>query len=479
MQSVRMFAVGYYSITNTQLIYNIHDRECLKNAEVLLKYFYAHNKLKELIVWAFKQQIIINSKDDILFSENGIFTILFFIYTKLYSHENINILVKALSQHQDLLDKINIGVLTAEATDRKSKEFSQSLKALIEVVSISLEYRSLFVKASPKSARNTFQPLVQHVKDRVGDSYLNICVDLVLRVFKSEIAVISKDSQFLQQLFGVDFYERNERVLQYILSIISMTLGNERSRVCRSVRNATKSSIHSFINEVVHLVERTEPLELPGIELTDSIVVDMVMLIKANSLPLKKDLKGDVPFKLYEALDFSSSVIDDQQLYDRITHLTQGMMKRYYLELYRLAAVADKKEEEYDEQRQLVENTTMELEEKKRLNAALFERLDQLRSQRGMQLARSDKKLMKSLNLPYEEKKKSLKEVLETIERKRKERKQAFVEAKNKKKDQIKRKRQALKEEWKAQWKSMMSKKSKRDSNNTDVPSSYVEDTSE
>ena len=114
------------------------------------------------------------------------------------------------------------------------------------------------------------------------------------------------------------------------------------------------------------------------------IIHNMIMMVKTNLLPIKKQLKADIGIQLYETLDISTSIVDDYNCYHKLTNHIQTFLKEYYIELYKKIDESERLENDFYEVRDEFINLSLQLEEKLRKNEELMKSLIELKREKGI-----------------------------------------------------------------------------------------------
>ncbi|EDR21873.1 hypothetical protein EDI_330950 [Entamoeba dispar SAW760] len=395
----------------SNLIYNINDKECIKNAEILMKYFHAHGRLEELIIWAFNKQII--TKENNKSYVNSLMTLVK-LFHSVHDHQS------------EILNK-----------------FSPFFIHLVKII---------------------FKRIDQLVEDKEGLIKNDIFNVMVRSIFN----IVSNDIGFFKQIVGIDFYERNSKVLTFISQLITRVVG-----VKTTDNDILAHQLRSMLNKEVdidnlllskHIMNSPDDDSCRFIELTPEIVIDIVMLMKTNALPMKKYLNNSISSQIYQSLEFFTSNIDDYYTYENLIHSLNQFVHDYYVQLYINVGQADKIEEQFYLIKEEYDEKFFELEEKKRKNQLLLERLNELKKRKGIlgiskDCLKSSNLSLNSNELKSSQKKKtslydsSLKNMFESMEKKHKERIESLKEIREKRIEQMREKKKQIKKEWSSNWK--------------------------
>ncbi|EMS16927.1 hypothetical protein KM1_093590 [Entamoeba histolytica HM-3:IMSS] len=455
----------------SNLIYNINDKECIKNAEILMKYFHAHGRLEELLIWAFNKQIITKDNKNILFNNDGYFSIFFYVFALKYIPKFFQSIIHLLYDQQQLIDKINVNILNGNCDDyseENNEKYVNNLMILVKLFHIIHDHKSeILNKFSPffiHLIKIVFKRIDQLVEDKEGLIKNDIFNVMVRSIFN----IVSNDIGLFKQIVGIDFYERNSKVLTFISQLITRVVG-----VKTTDNDILAHQLRGMLNKEVdidnlllskHIMNSPNDDSCKFIELTPEIIIDLVMLIKTNALPMKKYLNNNISSQIYQSLEFFTSNIDDYYTYENLIHSLNQFVHDYYVQLYISVGQADKIEEQFYEIKEEYDEKFYELEEKKRKNQLLLERLNELK--KGKEVHGISKDDLKSSNLSFgsselksNQKKKSslsdssLKNVFEGMEKKHKERMESLKKIREKRIEQMKEKKKQIKKEWSSNWK--------------------------
>ncbi|ELP84503.1 hypothetical protein EIN_169380 [Entamoeba invadens IP1] len=445
----------------SNLIYNIEDKECLRNAKIVTDYYRLHGKLPQLFWWAFRRQIMINDKGELLFSDDGFFTTFFYSFCKTFFNEFYSQVIEFMASQESLFDQIDIDILTtysSDISDENLKKYNQSLCNLSTIIKKGLDFRNSVNASFPPILISVLKTIFEKVNTLVQDSENIICLRLFNTMVRNGFTRLIKDRDFLDIIFkekpSLKNYEKKIAFIVNLTPRIFCDKSEDSDYIAKQLTNSLKGADvdnRELYSNLMKLVDVKDDFKTPK----DDVITEMIVLMKTNSLPMKKDVPSDVVFKLYQALEFERSNIDDYLVYEKLIGTFQHFVHDYYVSLYKMLARSDNYEDQFYSLRQQVVLANIELREKRLKNENLKTCLRQA-ALKGKDFSFStDVVLDPVVPSPRKSQKKkhSLSQSFESFEKKQNDTLDKLKEIHKQRLETFKKKKDQVKSEWKSNWK--------------------------
>ncbi|ELP85221.1 hypothetical protein EIN_083630 [Entamoeba invadens IP1] len=347
------------------LIYNLDDPLCLKNAMTIVSYFHSFNKTNFLFHWGYKQEFLHteNTYED---SINHFFS----IFNRAYACNELNAfnaksyrtLLNEKSLFSDLDPKYHF-VDNDDYTDDMYKKSLSSFKALQTLATKIVQLTMENFKDTPEEYREIITSVITNEGEGKG------VIDDIENVFiKQAVIPFFKSRRGLLKTYGKDVENIVDKVIFLGDRLEKMCSNGDQMELGKVIRNAVGASVYDTLRNkpVESKVEETikEPYNCEWSN-------EMTMLLQTSIVPIKRGLSHDVSDKLSRALEIPNCCFDDFLVYDKLLQNISNFTKNYQMYFSQTLEDAKKKENELNKLKSSLEKAKQELMLKKIKNCDL------------------------------------------------------------------------------------------------------------
>ncbi|GAB1220263.1 hypothetical protein ENUP19_0050G0043 [Entamoeba nuttalli] len=365
------------------LIYDIEDLLCIKNASIVLNYFSNYGKIEELFLWAFKEENC-NLKTAYLEEKNEVeFNKFYSIFSRVYSLQEINEfqrnICKPIIETPEYFDQLNIELLKSpkeEFTEEMIEMSNQSLGTLREIILIMIESMKNNIEQLPKEYCSILKYIIEHETANLNKQEIQIIYEELFAVFiQQSIVPFLQNEVLLRKMYKKELIDQNINKIKFIAETFKTFQFKSNESYVLLLRNCIdENGLSELFNNIINqaeIIQHPKPFEQLN---------NLILLLHSSILPIKRNLSHEVSAKLLKALEIPACCYDDFLVYNKLIQNIANFTMNYYHCFRETLDKAEAQSKELEEIKSQIENAKKELKSKKLKNCNLQIRLDDLKS---------------------------------------------------------------------------------------------------
>ncbi|KAL7712745.1 Uncharacterized protein QTN25_009575 [Entamoeba marina] len=368
----------------TNLIFDITDPFCLKNASLLIDYFRSYNKLGDLFLWAFEKDHMENEDNSENVGSYGFFT----TFNYIYSIENMTDYFKEVSKtyldDPNTLDTIDTSLFRGnpdEFTKEMNEMYYNSIQIILQIISVTKQNFQTSASLIPVEYIKIIQQITDKINTNEEYKKKGVSVAVFNRIVKQMLVYFLKNKRVLRRCFGADKIDYRLDKIFFVADTIHKLSCNSCEPYILHLGAVVKSS--DGFSSMSVLLERGKSFYNQTTEQPSAnILNELVSLIRCNALPIKRSLNPNVVNKLYQSLQFPDCSLDDYISYSHVIRTIETMARGYYNYFLAVLDDAENKTKQYNAIKKEYVVYADILEEKRNKNIKLQQRLERLKKRK-------------------------------------------------------------------------------------------------